>query len=209
MLLLVTLVAAVQVALAEDHLQPVPVIQLAIYFRTAVKMSHSLANQVVVVVLYANIELLIIPTPSNLTLHGCIHYIATDALEFLTVPSNVSVILGPQTQQIRSQFHCSVRASRVATFEWTFCNKSQLSSTQYQISDELGSVDAKYSVASRDYASTLTIEGIQFSDSGVYICHASIGGTVNPVEASAHLLVEGKSHACSIKHFKSCIIYCC
>lgn len=46
MLLLVTLVAAVQVALAGDHLPPVPAIRLAIYFKTAVKMFHHLANHV-------------------------------------------------------------------------------------------------------------------------------------------------------------------
>ena len=45
-LLLVTPVDAVPVGLAEDHHPLVPVIQLAIYFRTAVKMFTLLANQV-------------------------------------------------------------------------------------------------------------------------------------------------------------------
>jgi hypothetical protein len=45
-LLLVTLVDAVPVALAGDHLPLVPVIQPAIYFKIAVKMFHHLANQV-------------------------------------------------------------------------------------------------------------------------------------------------------------------
>ena len=44
--LLVTPVDAVPVELAEDHRPLVPVIQPAIYFRTAVKMFHHLANQV-------------------------------------------------------------------------------------------------------------------------------------------------------------------
>jgi hypothetical protein len=79
----------------------------------------------------------------------------------------------------------------VTNFEWTFRNKSQSSITQYQISNEPGSVDVKYSVLSTDFASTLTIESVGFSDTGVYICIASIGGTLNPVEASAHLVVEG------------------
>ena len=48
MLLLVTLVDAVQMALAEDHLPPVPVILFAIYFRIAVQMFHHLANQVAI-----------------------------------------------------------------------------------------------------------------------------------------------------------------
>lgn len=122
---------------------------------------------------------------------------AIDVLEFATIPSNASVILGAQIQQIHSQFHCSVQASRVTNFEWTFSSKSHPSSTQstlHQISNELGSVDVKYSVVSTDYASTLTIEGVQFSDAGVYTCIASIGGTLEPIEASAHLIVEGKSH---------------
>ena len=80
----------------------------------------------------------------------------------------------------------------MTNFEWTFRNKSQSSSTQYQISNELGSVDSKYSVASTSFASTLTIESILFSDAGVYTCIASIDGTLNPIEASAHLIVEGK-----------------
>ena len=123
--------------------------------------------------------------------------IAIDVLEFLVIPSNVSVILGAQIQQIHRQFQCSVRASRVANFEWTFRSKSHPSSTQsslHQISNELGSVDVKYSVSSTDYASTLTIEGIQFSDAGIYTCIASIGGTLSPIEASAQLIVEGKPH---------------
>lgn len=98
---------------------------------------------------------------------------------------------------MRSQFHCSVRASRVTNFEWTFSSKSHPSSTQsslHQISNELGSVDIKYSVLSTDYASTLTIDDVQFSDAGIYTCIASIGGTLNPIAASAHLIVEGKPH---------------
>ena len=72
----------------------------------------------------------------------------------------------------------------MTNFEWTFRNKSQSPSTQYQISNEL--------VASTDFASTLTIESVLFSDAGVYTCIASIDGTLNPIEASAHLIVEGK-----------------
>ena len=120
---------------------------------------------------------------------------AIDVLEFATVPSNASVILGPQTQQIRSQFHCSVRASHVTNFEWTFSSKSYSSNNQsslHRISNELGSVDSKYSVLSTDYTSTLTIDGVLFSDAGVYTCVANIGSSIDPIEASAHLTVEGK-----------------
>ena len=85
----------------------------------------------------------------------------------------------------------------MTNFEWTFSSKSHPSSTQsslHQISNELGSVDVKYSVSSTDYASILTIEGVQFSDAGIYTCIASIDGTLSPIEASAHLIVEGKPH---------------
>ena len=82
----------------------------------------------------------------------------------------------------------------MTNFEWTFSRKSHPSNTQsslLQISNELGSVDIKYSVVSTDYASILTIEGVHFSDAGIYTCIASIGGTLNSIEASAHLIVEG------------------
>ena len=85
----------------------------------------------------------------------------------------------------------------MTTFEWTFNRKSHSSSTQsslHRISNELGSVDVKYLVVLTDYASTLIIDGVQFSDAGVYTCIANIGGTLEPIEASAHLIVEGKSH---------------
>lgn len=129
--------------------------------------------------------------------------IAIDVLEISTFPTNSSVVLRPYTQQnlISSQFHCSVRASRVTNFEWMFCSDSHPSSTQsslQEISNELGSIDVRYSVSSTDYASTLTIEGVQFSDAGMYTCIASIGGTLSPIQASAHLIVEGKSQLSNI-----------
>ena len=179
-------------ALAEAHLQPVLAIQLATYFGIAVMMFHCLVNQV-----YYGIHL-------HSTLHVSLYqprlqlapYVAIDALEFAITPSNSSVILEAKAEQLHAvQFHCSVRASRVTNFEWTFRAKSHPSndrSSLHQISDQLGSVDIKYSVLSTDYASTLTIDSVQFSDAGIYTCIASIGGTLIPIEASAHLKIDGK-----------------
>ena len=115
-------------------------------------------------------------------------------MEFVTVPSNATLVLGHQDGSHQIQFHCSVRASRVTNFEWTFANASHISaSAAHQITDAVGSLDAKYLVLSSEYSSSLIVEAVQFSDAGVYTCTASIGDSVSRIQASAFYAIEGKN----------------
>ena len=117
-------------------------------------------------------------------------------LEFVSVPSNVTIVLGhPASQQRQIQFYCSVRASRVTTFEWTFTNTSQFSGMPHQINQthEDGSFGAKYLVLSTEYSSSLIIEDVEFSDAGIYTCTASIGSRIGDIEASAYVDIEGNN----------------
>ena len=121
-----------------------------------------------------------------------------DVLEFVTFPFNATVILSDEVPSRQVQFRCSVRASRVAVFQWMYNNTNPLvntASTQQQITNELGSLDVKYSVVNMDFSSTLTVYDVHFTDMGYYTCVASIGRGVSPVEAAAYLSVEGKSLA--------------
>ena len=121
---------------------------------------------------------------------------AIDVLEFFNVTTNLTVTVG-KTSQIVSQLHCSVRASRVTNFEWTFSSSmsSHLSSsvqpTNEVINNEVGTFDARYSVVSTDYSSVLTIDNVEFSDAGNYTCIASIGERISPIRATAIHTVEG------------------
>lgn len=119
-----------------------------------------------------------------------------DVLEFVSVLSNVTLALGPHTQNLSRQFQCSVRASRATTFQWTFTNTSQFSaseySLQYQITNAHMELDNKYSILSTDYSSLLTINDIQFSDAGIYTCTASIGSGISPITTSALCVIEGE-----------------
>ena len=117
-------------------------------------------------------------------------------LEFVNVTANITVVLGAPDQPI-SQFQCSVRASRVANFEWQFVSTSHSSSTRptlQQITNEVGSLDTKYSVVSTDYTSVLTVQDVQFSDAGHYTCIASIGDRISPIMATAIHTVQGMEH---------------
>jgi hypothetical protein len=117
-------------------------------------------------------------------------------LEFVQVPSNVTTILDGQQQL--GQFYCSVRASRVTNFQWRFTavnhgflSNSMHSDSSQQISNQVGSLDIKYSVVSNEYSSELIIADVLFSDAGIYTCIASIGSRVSPIESSAFHTVEG------------------
>ena len=114
-------------------------------------------------------------------------------LEFLNVTTNVTVVLGTPSRAT-SQFHCSVRASRIANFEWTFKSSSHASNLQptpQQITNEVGALDVRYSVVSADYSSVLTIESVEFSDTGNYTCIASIGDRISPIMSTAVHIVHG------------------
>lgn len=110
----------------------------------------------------------------------------------------MTTTLDDDTQQQQSQFHCSVRASRVTNFQWTFAaatnheGLSSLNGSPQQISNQVGSLDSKYSVVSSDYSSELIVTDVQFSDTGIYTCIASIGSRISPIESSAFHTVEGK-----------------
>ena len=122
-------------------------------------------------------------------------------MEFVQVPSNVTTILDGQQQL--GQFHCSVRASRVTNFQWRFTainhgffsSSIHSDSNSQQISNQVGSLDTRYSVVSSDYSSELIITNVSFSDAGIYTCIASIGDTVSPIKSSAFHTVEGKINA--------------
>ena len=117
-------------------------------------------------------------------------------LEFVRIPSNLTTTLGDDAQNQQSQFQCSVRASRVTNFQWTFTSTNHLSTvlsdTPHQLTNEVGSLDTKYSVVSRDYSSELIITDVRLSDTGIYTCIASIGSRISPIESSAFHAVEGK-----------------
>ena len=122
-----------------------------------------------------------------------INWAAIDVLEFVNVTTNLTVVLGTPSQ-VTSQFHCSVRASRIANFEWTFkmsSHTSNLQTTPRQITNEVGALDARYSVVSTDYSSVLTIGSVEFSDAGNYTCTASIDDRINPIMTTAIHIVHG------------------
>lgn len=132
--------------------------------------------------------------PGTITLCCChytlllffFHWSAIDVLEFVNVTTHLTVLIGTPSRAM-SEFHCSVRASRVTNFEWAFERSSLLSSIQpprRQISNEVGTLDARYSVLSTDYRSVLTIEGVEFADAGNYTCIASIGNRIDPISAT-------------------------
>ena len=197
-LLLVTLVGVAQVAYAEDCLPPVPVTLPAMYFVIVVVMSHPLVNQVSINAITDNyIDFEVILCTLRMVIYNNI-IVAVDVLEFVQVPSNVTTILDDGQQQL-SQFHCSVRASRVTNFQWRFTaiNHGFLSSSIHsdsnsqQISNQVGSLDTRYSVVSSDYSSEFIIANVLFSDAGIYTCIASIGNRVSLIESSAFHTVEG------------------
>ena len=114
-------------------------------------------------------------------------------LEFVNVTTNLTVVLGTSSR-VTSQFHCSVRASRIANFKWTFkslSHTSNLQPTSRQITNEVGALDVRYSVISTDYSSVLTIEAVEFLDAGNYTCTASIGERISPIMATAVHIVHG------------------
>ena len=120
--------------------------------------------------------------------------LAVDVLEFTSVPTNIMVVLGMQSQ-LTSQFQCSVRASHITNFNWTFTSTSYSSSSQSTLqqiaTSEEGSLNTKYSVISTDYSSVLTIQDVQFSDTGNYTCIASIGDRVSPIATTFIHTVQG------------------
>ena len=119
-------------------------------------------------------------------------------LEFTHIPVSVTVIIGPGAVNLpRTQFRCSVRSSRVTTFEWTFTSTSSNPnnpSTLRQIANEVGSLDVKYSVVSSDYTSILTIDDVRFSDAGNYTCIASIGDRIKPIASTFVHTIQGISY---------------
>ena len=68
---------------------------------------------------------------------------------------------------------------------------SGIQPVQQQISNEVGSLDPKYSISSSDYSSVLTIQDVEFSDAGNYTCVASIGDRIGPIRSTAILTVHG------------------
>ena len=68
---------------------------------------------------------------------------------------------------------------------------SGIQPVQQQISNEVGSLDPKYSIVSSDYSSVLTIQDVEFSDAGNYTCVASIGDRIDPIRSIAILTVNG------------------
>ena len=101
---------------------------------------------------------------------------------------NNTVVLGA-TNHSASQFQCSVRASLVPTFEWTFTGAS---GSVQQIVNEVGPLDVKYLVGSSDYSSVLTVQNLQFSDAGEYSCIASIGGSNSTIKSANFLNILGE-----------------
>lgn len=117
-----------------------------------------------------------------------------DVLEFIDFTVNVIAVLA-QDHSVK-QLHCSVRASRVTNFEWTFLRTNHSSGIEQlpqprQITNEVGALDAKFSVVSTDYSSVLTIEGVEFSDAGNYTCIASIGDRISPIMGTTIFTVYG------------------
>ena len=111
---------------------------------------------------------------------------------------NVTLVLA-QAHPVIRQLHCSVRASRVTNFEWTFLGTNLIDSSGIdqlpqprQITNEAGALDAKFSVVSTDYSSVLTIEDVEFSDAGNYTCIASIGDRINPILGTTIFTVYGQ-----------------
>lgn len=169
----------------RDHHLLALVTQPVLCLTTAVPMYHHHVNLV-----------LSLDTCWSFNLHYIIvqfNLAAIDVLEFVNVTTNLTVVLG-RPSQATSQFHCSVRASRIANFEWTFktsSHTSNLQPTPRQITNEVGALDARYSVVSTDYSSVLTIGSVEFSDAGNYTCIASIGDRISPIMATAIHIVHG------------------
>ena len=133
--------------------------------------------------------------------------------------TNLTVLIGTSSRPT-SQFHCSVHVCRVINFQWIFSSSMSLYGSsgiqpiQQPISNEVGSLDPKYSIISSDYSSVLTIQDVEFSDAGNYTCVASIGSNyrISPIRSTAILTVHGtytiNSHRIHVRVMMVCLCAC-
>ena len=105
-------------------------------------------------------------------------------------PGNTTVTLTTEQQSGTFTLQCDVQSTDTPSIHWTFTNT--FASITRQLSNPAGSLyPSLYTVTpSGEQSSTLVINSLQFSDSGVYSCLASTSDASDDASTTLSILGE-------------------